>query len=94
MKNLIWKYLDELYPNAYKKLTKFGFVAVDIQGEPISLFKSCKGLAAMFCCNENILISDVDEWAQSRPNVKPLDVSTREDVLVFNEEKSPTTVIL
>jgi len=83
MKKLIWKYLDNTYPNAYRKETKFGLVPYCNNGI-IPYLSVIKDVSDLFGEDRDKFdTSIILEWFNSRPVAVNLPNSTNPDVLVF-----------
>jgi hypothetical protein len=82
MEKMIWKYLDELYPNCYRKRTKFGLCATDEMGKPFHLLGVSKNVSLVFSCPREYTIAVVADWCSSLPAYTNIPNSTNHDVLI------------
>jgi len=84
MKKLIWKYLDNTLPNAYRKKTKFGLVPYYKNGI-IPYLNLIRDVSELFGeeRRSHLIIDVVHEWFDSLPVAVNPPNSTNPDVLVF-----------
>ena len=80
----MWEYLDTLYPNSYRRETKFGLLTVFGGNDNVNSIDALVRLSIMFCCSKNDAGSLFKKWIDSRPIGNPIPNSTNPDVLVYS----------
>ena len=84
LKNLIFDYLSESYPNSYKKNTKFGLVLVlDKESDSVHGHRIVDKLTDLFSCSYSEAFGIWHDFLSSRPELTNIENSTNENVLIF-----------
>jgi len=84
MDKLMWKYLDTLYPNSYRRETKFGLLTIFGNNGNTTAVEALSRLSKMFSCSELEATILIKKWIDSRPIGKPIPNSTNPNVLVYS----------
>ena len=91
MEELMYRYLDEMYPNVFLKKTKFGNVLVG--NDAIYYHTSIRNtMVSLFSCNKDEVDRVMKAWKMNRPLLKNIENSTNPDVLVMAETDTNSTL--
>lgn len=82
LKNLIFDYLSESYPNSYKKTTKFGgpVLVLDKESDTVHGHRIVDKLTDLFSCSYSEAFGFWDDFLSSRPELTNIENSTNENV--------------